>query len=183
MNILMEIGDAEDAIDYFQECHPAPLPVKAYVAGHLSKLGYSNARIRESLDVKTTYECTDLRRIGRNLSPDQLELWWNNEDRIKLGHVRAISRLPAPEREKVLRDLLVKRISVAQIEAMAVGKASAPDVDTAKFEREMSEAIGRGVRVQTKGAKQSGRIILDFYSLEDLERVAEDLGYHVSRDW
>lgn len=177
MNPLPQFTDTAEAIDYYLARPTCTDAEKALVVATLSRLGLSNKAIRQALHISHVYTVTHLKRAGTLLSDTELQLWYRNPTRITLGHVRAVAKLPQPERENLLRDLLRRNTPVHQLEALAQGKSTDHDADIARYETVMAEVIGRRVKVQYDKSKRTGSITLDFYTLEDLDRIAQALGF------
>lgn len=177
MESLPLLIDAEEA-EHFYKSHPDNTDAaKAYAIGVMSNDGYSNTEIREALEIDKVYTVTHFKRAGTLLSIDELDLWHKNPGRITLGHVRAIAKLKREKREALLRDLLSKKHSVAEYEAIGRGQEKSKDADIKRFEQLMSEALGRDIKIQYNKAKQYGRITLGFFTLNDLDEIAEKLGF------
>lgn len=184
MQLLPEAQNTRDALDIHAEFDHDEKAVTAYVVGHLAKAGMKNREIRKLLNIQSVHACTDLKRIGTQLTHAQLELWLNNPDRIKLGHMRAISRLSSTsEREQILAGLLTRKIAARDIEKLAVGNTPIDDADIKRFEKEVSEGICRDLKLSFSSNKRSGRITLPFYDLEDLEGIVALLGFKRDRDF
>lgn len=181
MNPLPRFTDASEAIDYYLARPTCTDAEKALVVATLSRQGLSNKAIRQALNINRVYTVTHLKRAGTLLSDTELQLWYRNPTRITLGHVRAVAKLPQPERENLLRDLLRRNTPVHQLESLAQGKAADNDADIARYETLMAEVIGRHVKVQYDKAKRTGSITLDFYTLEDLDRIAQALGFDAEK--
>ena len=64
---------------------------------------------------------------------------------------------------------LVKRLKAAQEAAAAPPKPAAPDY-AGELARELSTLLGRSVKITPKG-KNKGRVVLDYYSLDDLDEL------------
>ena len=107
------------------------------------------------------------------------------QDRITSGHARAILSLDNRERQKELCDLIIKRgLSVREAEAMAKRwsekskKSVAPAKNKGDLESQLSSLqdsmrkyLGTRVHISQKGKR--GKIEIEYYSLEDLERIVE----------
>jgi len=107
------------------------------------------------------------------------------QDRITSGHARAILSLDNKERQKELCDLIIKRgLSVREAEAMAKRwsekskKSVAPAKNKGDLESQLSSLqdsmrkyLGTRVHISQKGKR--GKIEIEYYSLEDLERIVE----------
>jgi ParB family transcriptional regulator, chromosome partitioning protein len=115
------------------------------------------------------------------------------EGKISSGHARALlSVTDAKARDKLYRDMLSSEISVRETEKRAAainteksGKAKTDkDSDSAKASKRPPEVnameekfIGKlGTKVVIEGDLNKGKIHIDYYSMEDLERLYEILG-------
>lgn len=178
VNQLPLLVDPDEATDYYLTHPHATDAERAYVVALMSQHGMSNAQIRHALGIPKVYTVTHLKRAGMSLSEPELLLWHRNPQRITLGHVRAIAKLPRPQRENLLRDLLTRKTPVHQLEMLAQGKDQEWDADIARYEMVMGEVIGRRVKVQYNKQKRTGSLTLDFYTLEDLDTLAKELGFN-----
>jgi ParB family chromosome partitioning protein len=103
------------------------------------------------------------------------------ERRLSMGHARAILGLPTPELQTQLAEKSVAQgYSVRQVERL-VKKISEPrepsekplqDPNIKAAVRELESALGTRVRIVEK-TDQHGRIEIEYYSQEDLQRVYE----------
>lgn len=180
MNRLPYFFDAQDAIAYYRQNPTISDAARAYVVRTLSKNGYSNKKIRETLGIDKVYTVTHLKRTGCALTEEQLMLWEKNSSRITLGHMRAIATLSPHRIEEILRRIVSHKLSVRQVVDLAKGKENEPANDIKAFQEEVGEAIGRPVKVFFNESTCCGSITLDFYGLEDLDNITKALGY--SRD-
>jgi len=115
------------------------------------------------------------------------------EGKISSGHARALlSVTDAKARDKLYREMLSSEISVRETEKRAAainteksGKAKTDkDTDSAKTTKRPPEVnameekfIGKlGTKVVIEGDLNKGKIHIDYYSMEDLERLYEILG-------
>ncbi|HDZ37060.1 MAG TPA: transcriptional regulator [Marinobacter sp.] len=168
--------DAEEAVEYANKTPNLTDAQKAHLIGFLSDEGLRNSEIREALDIDRPYTVSHLKRAAR-LSENELTLWHNNPTKITLGHVRAIANFPEARRTKMLRDLLARRIPVHEYESIARGEASEIDVDIKRFQESVSEQTGHPISIRYNSRKRSGSISIQFFSLGELEDIAEQLGY------
>jgi ParB family chromosome partitioning protein len=108
------------------------------------------------------------------------------EGRISPGHARALLAVQDPtSREFLLARLLAEDLSVRQAEAAAqdlnAGRRPAQphqDKTAPRREAEIVELEGKligafGTKVDIKGDSKKGSIVIEYYSLEDLERIIE----------
>ena len=106
---------------------------------------------------------------------------------ISFGHAKVLLMLDSPETmQKVARRIVEQGISVRETEALvhnilypAPGNsepAAEPAVDpnVREAERELQRALG--VKVHIKDRKGKGKIILEYSSLEDFDRILEVVG-------
>ena len=107
------------------------------------------------------------------------------QNRITSGHARAILSLENKERQKELGALIIKRgLSVREAEAIAKKwsekskKAIAPAKKKGDLESQlnslqdsMRKYLGTKVHISQKG--KGGKIEIEYYSHEDLERIVE----------
>ncbi len=109
------------------------------------------------------------------------------QNRMTAGHARAILSLESRERQKELCDLILQKdLSVREAEALAkrwIEKSKKKTPSEKKREElqhqiqslqdALRQHLGTKVRIQTKGRK--GKIEIEYYSLEDLERIVETI--------
>jgi len=115
------------------------------------------------------------------------------EGKVSSGHARALlSVTDVKSRDKLYRDILASEVSVRETEKRATalnteksGKAkTAKDADGDKAPKRSPELsameekfIGKlGTKVVIEGDMNKGKIHIDYYSMEDLERLYEILG-------
>jgi ParB family chromosome partitioning protein len=109
--------------------------------------------------------------------------------KISSGHARALLSVQDPgQREFLLARLLTEELSVRQAEAAAQDlnrgrKPSGPsgEARAETREAEIVELEGRligafGTKVEVKGSSKRGSIVIEYYSLEDLERIIGVVG-------
>jgi ParB family chromosome partitioning protein len=117
------------------------------------------------------------------------------EGRLTAGHARAILAVHHEEgRRKLAARIREEALSVRQAEELAA-KLSAGGTQTSREQKkpategrqktpEMQDLEERllhalGTRVVLKGSESKGRIEIEYYSLDDLERIAEIISGHV----
>jgi ParB family transcriptional regulator, chromosome partitioning protein len=103
------------------------------------------------------------------------------DGRLSMGHARVIAGLRGGSEQMALRDLAIRKgLSVRQLEALA--QRSAPrarsrskENERAQYMRELGEDLKRrlGTKVELKVQGKRGRIIIHYYSDEELERLLE----------
>jgi ParB family chromosome partitioning protein len=105
--------------------------------------------------------------------------------RITEGHGRALLGLPAAGQRQLLALALGRGLSVRQVEELArrlrdtersprpTSAARQPDAEIERVEDELRRALGTKVRLAR--SRRGGRIIIEWYGDEDLERLYERL--------
>lgn len=103
--------------------------------------------------------------------------------KLSAGHARALLALKTPgEQHAVAQKVIALQLSVRQTEAMCkkMSKISTPApqkplaVDyLAECQKELSKRLGRGVKIVA--GKRKGRVELEYYGEEDLQRLYEAL--------
>ena len=105
------------------------------------------------------------------------------DGRLSTGHARVLVSIDSPAAQQVMRDLIVKKsLSVRQTEALTK-KAGAPkkskglkdEIDTylESLAKDLQNSLGTKVAIKRKGKR--GKIIIEFYSDEDLGRLVDRL--------
>ncbi|PKL14480.1 MAG: hypothetical protein CVV50_02480 [Spirochaetae bacterium HGW-Spirochaetae-6] len=104
--------------------------------------------------------------------------------RLSEGHARAILMVEEIDKMLALRDEVVqKKISVRETEKLAgelstaqkskAKPAASKAVELRSLENKLTDILGTKVVISDKGNK--GRIQIEYYSLEDFERIREIL--------
>lgn len=102
------------------------------------------------------------------------------DQKISMGHARSLLAVSDTVRQKFLFDkTLYKSLSVRELEALikAEGhtllrhaKREKPkNTDISSIEEELQRVVGSKVRIQSQ--KKRGKIIIEYYSFDDLERI------------
>ncbi len=110
------------------------------------------------------------------------------DGKLSAGHARAVLMAEDSKRQVWLAGVLVKRgMTVRQAEDLARGEkakshsgfspkgAKALDQHLANIQSEMQRALGTRVRLVPQG-KNKGRVEIEYYSTDDLERVMQRMG-------
>jgi len=173
------IHTKDEAIDaiYDGQCSQAEL---AMAIATLSSQGYTNRQLRELTGIPHNYVISHYKKSGK-LDPVVLELWHKNPHQISLGHARALSSLPPEIQETVCRDILLKHLSVRDIEALRSGPSQAtPEIQEhlTRLGDLMSEHIGRPVQITVKPGGHAGQMILDWFDFDDFDTLCNQLGFN-----
>jgi len=106
---------------------------------------------------------------------------------ITMGHARALLSLEsAIKRSKLAQAILAKKLSVRDVERQVqvlknppLENKTAPDNPSPliqELQQQMTQALGTKVVIKTVGKKaRRGKIIIEFYNLDDFDRIKEKL--------
>jgi len=107
--------------------------------------------------------------------------------KISMGHARALLSIEDANKQRLLyEEILVKGLSVREVESLTRAKTDIPvsapakksvkpkDQDLVRLEESLQQRLGTKVRIQAK--KKRGKIIVEYYSLDDLERILRLMG-------
>ncbi len=111
--------------------------------------------------------------------------------KISMGHARAILALPTDEiRRKIANKAMVGRLSVREIERIVRKYLTGTEksrTDIRKkpphildLESKLRRQLGTKVNIETKKNGQKGRIVIEFYSLDEFDRITDCLGITTS---
>ncbi|OQA01072.1 MAG: putative chromosome-partitioning protein ParB [Planctomycetes bacterium ADurb.Bin401] len=107
---------------------------------------------------------------------------------LDMGHARAILALPTDDlRKRLANRALAGRLSVREVERLVRLAVSAGDEKTQKqilekpanikdLEEKIRTRLGTRVNIQARKNGQRGKIIIEFYSLDEFDNIAQMLG-------
>ena len=109
------------------------------------------------------------------------------EGQLSMGHARAMLALPSDElRRKLANRAMAGRLSVREVERLVrkylEGKTEPKEEKKEKqahiidLERRLQTILGTKVNIKANKRGQKGRIIIDYYSLDEFERLTERMG-------
>ena len=110
-----------------------------------------------------------------------------SEGQLTMGHARAILSLPTDElRRKLANRALAGRLSVREVERMVrrylTGTSQPKTTVRSKpphildLERKLSSQLATKVNIETRKNGQRGRIIIEFYSIDEFDSITERIG-------
>ena len=120
-----------------------------------------------------------------NLCPEVIELV--AEGKLSAGHARTIVPLPAEDQQTFAREAIKSQVSVRELEKKVRAYNTPPEVleERKKKKRalasiELKQLVERmrfafRTKVSLIGTDKKGRIYIDYYSRDDLDRIAEIL--------
>ena len=108
------------------------------------------------------------------LSPEIIRLV--SQNRLSAGHARALVTLSQREQEAVAMQVVRKRLSVRETEKLVKNKGAA--TSSSRQSPELRDLIRRlqrdfGTKVTLNGTDDKGKITIEYYSRDDLERFCE----------
>jgi ParB family chromosome partitioning protein len=109
------------------------------------------------------------------------------DSQLTMGHARAILALPTDElRRKLANRAMAGRLSVREVERLvrkySAGTSQAKSKVAAKLphiidiESKMSSFFGTKVMIETRKNGQRGKIGIEFYSIDEFDRITEKMG-------
>lgn len=109
------------------------------------------------------------------------------QGQLSMGHARAILAVPTDQlRRKLANRAMVGRLSVREVERLVrkyltgAGQTKTPPrsklAHILDLESKLSAQLGTHVSIETRKNGQRGRIIIEFRSLDEFDRIAERLG-------
>jgi len=109
------------------------------------------------------------------------------QGQLMMGHARAVLSLPTDElRRKLANRALADRLSVREVERL-VRKYAAPSDRLSRavphkpphivdLESKLTSELGTKVAIETRKNGQRGKIVIEFYSLDEFDRITGRLG-------
>ncbi len=105
------------------------------------------------------------------------------EERLSMGHARALAGVKGEQKQLALRELVLKKgLSVRELEALTRNKAAAGRKKNKKegtdyYFVSLAENLKRnlGTKVEIKKRGKAGKIVIYFYSEEELDRLLDRL--------
>ena len=140
---------------------------------------------QDEIAIRVAKSRTSIANTMRILKLPERVLQGLEDDRITEGHARAILGAEGSAAQLAIYDLVLQNgLSVRETEQLAKPKVlrpKAPKADTADIDpawraiqQSLSERLGSPVKLQ--GNESGGKIMIDFYSEEDLSRILEAIG-------
>jgi len=108
------------------------------------------------------------------------------DEKLSMGHARAILALPTDElRTKLANRALAGRLSVRDVERLVrlqLQRPEKPKLNLEKapylvdIENQLRQCLGTKVRIETRKNGKRGKIVIDFYSLDEFDSLLEKIG-------
>lgn len=180
--IVKELSDEENMllaiIENMQREDLNPIEEAEGISQMIETYGLTQEEVSKSLGKSRPYITNSLRLL--KLNSDVRD--YVSGKLLSSGHARAIAAISDEEKQRELADMAVKEgLSVRQIEKLAQEKktgkarksaaAAAKDPDVKRVEEDLKEIFGTRVNLNRRGKK--GKIEIEFYSREELDRLLE----------
>jgi ParB family chromosome partitioning protein len=163
----------------------SPLELASAFQELLEELGVTQEQVAERLGCSRAHIANTIRLLSLPGDVQQLLA----ENRIQAGHARSLLGLPDDEaRSTVALRVAAEGLSVRQVEELVrsyadhptstpasreARKAGVPDPALAEVEEILSEQLA--TRVQVLMGKRKGKIVVEFGSPDDLERIVSEI--------
>jgi ParB family chromosome partitioning protein len=157
-----------------------PLEEASGVKRLIDEFGMTHAEAAEGLGRSRAAITNALRLL--ELAPPVQELL--REGKLDMGHARALLALPPLRQIDLAREIVAKQLSVRQVEHKVAATNARPaarartrtDRDVARLEEEWSERLGTTVRIQAGAKPGSGRLVVHYSTLDQLDALLRKLG-------
>ncbi len=143
-----------------------------------NEFGFTQEKIAQSVGRDRTSVTNILRLLSLPGPVQKLIL----DDAITMGHARALLSISDERKQLTICDKIVrKRLSVREVEQMVRPQVSKrpqsayrdPDLHIKAVEDELQPIFGTKIKIQH--GKKRGKIVIDYYSLTDLNRIVKIL--------
>ena len=179
--IIRELTDEENMllaiIENMQREDLNPIEEAEGISQMMETYGLTQEQVSKSLGKSRPYIANSLRLLK---IADKVKQYVINGD-LSSGHARALAAIADEARQIALADIAVKQgLSVREIEKLAKQnkdsakpkpRVKSKNADVIRVEEDLKEVLGTKVNLNQKGKK--GKIEIEFYSREDLERLIE----------
>lgn len=163
-------------------------PIEA--ANAMKKLMDEYSLTQEELSARIGKSRSTVANTLRLLTLSPVVIDFVGSGKLSAGHARALVSLPRPAQEKLARRIVAEGMSVRDVEK-AVKRVLSPDSEKKKkkpsFSVELKDMIDRmqrvfGTKVTAVGNDNKGRIYMDYFTRDDLDRIVELLEILEKRD-
>jgi ParB family transcriptional regulator, chromosome partitioning protein len=115
------------------------------------------------------------------------------EGKLNMGHARAILALPTDDlRRKLANRAMAGRLSVREVEKLVrkyltntgqeKNKTNSKQAYILDLEKKLQSQLATKVNIETKKNGQKGKIVIEFYSLDEFDGILEKLGLACNED-
>ena len=148
------------------------------------RLGREFGLTQEQMSVRTGKERSSIANFMRLLKLPLMVQTMMEKEQISLGHAKALMPLESPvEIERLAQRIVEHGLTVRHVEEMVTGLANPQpkpvkervvDPNVREAENTLQRALG--VRVMINDRKGKGKIVIEYSSLEDFDRILDALG-------
>ncbi len=183
--IVKEIGEEEAAeLSLIENLQRDDLTVVEEARAYkkmLDRHNYTQETLAERMCKSRSHIANTVRILG--LPEEVLKLL--EQRKLTAGHARALMAIGNPKDQIRMANAIVEnRISVRQTENSVKKRSTEEESITASLKkktaelRELEEKLQMclGTRAEVSSGKRGGKIIIEYYSLDDLERICEIIG-------
>ena len=145
----------------------------------MDRFGHTQERIAEALGKSRSHIANLLRLLNLPESVQKLL----SDGSLTAGHARTLVTAENPE--EMARQIVKKGLSVREAEALAksydkpkgprVTRPSSKDADTIALQKDLSAALGMKVSIDHKIGQESGKLTINYDTLEELDRLCGGL--------
>ncbi len=181
--IIKELTDEENMllaiIENMQREDLNPIEEAEGIKQMIDTYGLTQEQVSKSVGKSRPYIANCLRL----LKLPSVVVGYVAEGELSAGHAKVLAGVEDADRQVALADAVIKQgLSVRQLEKMAKDekpeakkprRAAAKNANVKRVEEDLKEALGTKVTLNQKGNK--GKIEIEFYSKEELERLIEML--------
>ncbi len=188
MSVCIRDGDRKNSgelalIENVQRVDLNPIEVAQALRGLIDQFHYIQEELADKIGKKRSTVANYLRLLSLPLAMQQSVLKGN----LTMGHAKVVLSLEGEEAQQLLHDMIVKeQLTVRQAEEQALKLSTKPkkaqsaapaqqDIHLERVEEQLRERLGTKVAIQSQG-KKGGRVSIDYYSLDDLQRLLDLLG-------
>lgn len=180
--IIRDLTDEENMllaiIENMQREDLNPIEEAEGISQMMNTYGLTQEQVSKSLGKSRPYIANSLRL----LKLADIVKGYLSEGLLTSGHARALAAISDEKKQIALADIAVKEgLSVRQMEKLAQenkkdkgtarSRDKAKNADVKRVEEDLKEILGTKVNLNRRGKK--GKIEIEFYSKEDLERLIE----------
>jgi ParB family chromosome partitioning protein len=181
--LVREVADRQalaiSLIENLQREDLNPLDEATGIRRLTEEFGMTHAEAAEAVGRSRAAITNALRLL--ELAPPVQELL--REGKLDMGHARALLALPALKQIEFAREAVAKQLSVRQVERRVARLSARPkdrtrmrgDRDVARLEEELSGQLGTAVSIRTGAKPGSGKLVIHFSSLDQLDALLNRL--------
>lgn len=182
--LIKELGDVESAeialIENLQRDDLSVIEEAQAYKDIIARNSYTQEVLAERIGKSRTYVANTIRLL--NLPEEIIDML--NSRILAAGHARALLSIEDPKQQVLLaREVANNRLSVRETESKAKSKKNKATISLNKAAEivDIEDRLQRqfGTKVQINSKKKGGRIEIEYYNEDDLERILEQIGLKI----